>query len=170
MQVVARPLNREAARIVGGQAPAFTPPAPPGEVQELKDVATLPIALSGFLVLLALGAVGHALATAVRRRRDELAVLRALGITRLQARTVVLTQASVLALIALTFGMPLGLLVGRSLWRAVAASTPLAYHPPLAVWALLLIVPAVLSAAYVLAAWPGHRAARMRSGQILRAE
>jgi hypothetical protein len=170
VQVVASRLNREAARIVGGQAPAFTPPAPPGEVQELKDVATLPTALSGFLVLLALGAVGHALATAVRRRRDELAVLRALGMTRLQARTVILTQASVLALIGLAFGVPLGLVLGRSLWRAVAASTPLAYHPPLAVWALLLIAPAVLLAANLLAAWPGHRAARLRSGQILRAE
>jgi len=170
VQIVARRLNLESARIVGGQAPPFTPPAPPGEIQELKDVATLPTALSGFLVLLALGAVGHALATAVRRRRDELAVLRALGITRLQARAVVLTQASVLALIALAFGVPLGLLVGRSLWRAVATSTPLAYHPPFSLWALLLIAPAVLSAANVLAAWPGQRAARLRSGQILRAE
>ena len=170
MQVVARRLNREAADFVGGQAPPFTPPAPPGEVQELKDVAILPIALSGFLVLLALGAVGHALATAVRRRRDELAVLRALGLNRLQARTVVLTQAGVLALIALAFGVPLGLVLGRGLWRAVAASTPLAYHPPIAFWALLLIAPAVLLAAGLLAAWPGHRAARLRSGQILRTE
>jgi hypothetical protein len=170
VQVVASRLNREAARTAGGQAPPFTPPMPPDEVQELKDVAVLPTALSVFLVLLALGAVGHALATAVRRRRDELAVLRALGMTRLQARTVVLTQASVLALVGLAFGVPLGLVLGRSLWRAVAASTPLAYHPPIAVWALLWITPAVLLAANLLAAWPGHRAARLRSGQILRAE
>ena len=90
--------------------------------------------------------------------------------TRLQARTVILTQASVLALIGLAFGVPLGLVLGRSLWRAVAASTPLAYHPPLAVWTLLLIAPAVLLAVNLLAVWPGHRAARLRSGQILRAE
>src|SRR6202042_2034631 len=55
-QVVASRLARETARIAGGQAPPFSPPPPPGEVQELKDVAILPIALSGFLVLLALGA------------------------------------------------------------------------------------------------------------------
>jgi hypothetical protein len=170
VQAVASRLNREAARTAGGQAPPFTPPTPPGEVQELRDVGILPTALSGFLVLLALGAVGHALVTAVRRRRDELAVLRVLGMTRLQVRTVVLTQASVLALVGLAFGVPLGLVLGRSLWRAVAAGTPLAYHPPIAVWALLLIAPAVLLAANLLAAWPGHRAARLRSGQILRAE
>ena len=48
--------------------------------------------------------------------------------------------------------------------------TPLAYHPPLAVWALVLIAPLALLAANLLAAWPGERAARLRSAQILRAE
>ncbi len=44
------------------------------------------------------------------------------------------------------------------------------YFPPVAVWALLLIAPAALAAAIVLAAWPGERAARLRPGQLLRAE
>lgn len=74
----------------------------------LEDVAVLPIALGGFLAVLALGAVGHALAIAVRRRRHELAVLRALGMTRLQSRMTVVTQASVLALIGLALGCPWG--------------------------------------------------------------
>ena len=102
----------------------------------------LPLALGAFLALLAVGAVGHALATAVHRRRGELAVLRALGMTRLQSRLVVVTQASVLAAVGLAFGVPLGFALGRFIWRLVAQSTPLAYHPPLAVWALVLIAPA----------------------------
>ena len=126
--------------------------------------------LAGFLVLLAVGAVGHALATAVRRRRHELAVLRALGMTRMQSRLVVFTQASVLAAIGLALGIPLGVAFGRIIWRLVAQSTPLAYHPPLAVWALALIGPLALLAANLLAAWPGQRAARLRSAQVLRAE
>ena len=52
----------------------------------------------------------------------------------------------------------------------VANDTPVAYHPPLAVWALLLIGPLALLAASLLAAWPGQRAARLSSAQILRAE
>jgi hypothetical protein len=52
----------------------------------------------------------------------------------------------------------------------VAQSTPLAYHPPLAVWALALIGPLALLAANLLAAWPGQRAARLRSAHVLRAE
>ena len=148
----------------------FEVPPPPAEVRQIRDVAVLPVALSGFLALLAAGAVGHALATAVRRRRHELGVLRALGLTRPQSWLVVITQASLLALIGLVFGVPLGLALGRRLWHQVAETTPLAYHPPLAVWALVLIVPAGLLAANLLAVWPGHRAAGLRSGQVLRTE
>jgi ABC-type antimicrobial peptide transport system permease subunit len=136
----------------------------------IKDLELLPLALSAFLALLAVGAVEHALAIAVSRRRHELAVMQALGMTRRQTRMVVATQASVLAVIGLVFGVPLGFALGRSIWRVVAGFTPLAYHPPLAVWALLLIGPVALLVANMLAAWPEHRAARLRTGQVLRSE
>jgi MacB-like periplasmic core domain len=170
IQAVARRLDRAAAAIHGGRAFTFTPPLPLPEAQQIRDVAVLPLALSGFLALLAVGAVGHALAIAVRRRRGELAVLRALGLTRLQSRLVIAAQASVLAMIGLVFGVPLGVALGRTLWRVAAGMAPLAYRPPLALWALLLAGPLTLLAANLLAAWPGQRAARLRTGQILRAE
>ena len=121
VQAVAHRLDAAAAAN-GGQAFQFGPPAPPTELQLIKDVAVLPLLLGAFLALLAVGAVGHALAIAVRRRRHELAVLRALGMTRRQARAVVATQASVLAVIGLVFGVPLGLALGRTVWRVVALS------------------------------------------------
>lgn len=170
VQAVARRLNAAAAAIKGGRAFTFTPPSPLPDVQVIKDLELLPLALSAFLALLAVGAVGHALSIAVNRRRHELAVMRALGMTRLQTRMVIAIQASVLAVIGLVFGVPLGLALGRSIWRLVAGFTPLAYHPPLAVWALLLIGPVALLAANVLAAWPEHHAARLRTGQVLRTE
>jgi hypothetical protein len=64
---------------------------------------------------------------------------------------VVATQASVLALIGLAFGIPLGLILGRYVWRAVAGFTPLAYHPPVALLAILLISPITLLVANTLA-------------------
>ena len=170
VQAVARRLNAAAAAVKGGQAFTFTPPAPPPEVLQLRDVAVLPLALAAFLTLLALAAVGHALSIGVRRRRHELAVLRALGLTRRQSRLVITTQASLLALIGLAVGIPLGVALGRILWRAAANMAPLAYHPPVALWALLLIAPVALVAANLLAAWPAERAARLRTGQILRTE
>ncbi|HEY7360081.1 MAG TPA: ABC transporter permease, partial [Streptosporangiaceae bacterium] len=170
VQAVARRLNAAAAAIKGGRAFSFTPPPALPDVQVIKDLELLPLALGAFLALLALGAVGHALSIAVNRRRHELAVLRALGMTRRQTRMVVATQASVLAVIGLAFGVPLGVALGRAIWRLVTGFTPLAYHPPLAIWALLLIGPIALLAANTLAAWPQHHAARLRAGQVLRSE
>ncbi|MBB5788155.1 FtsX-like permease family protein [Jiangella mangrovi] len=145
-------------------------PEPPTPVAEIRQIRTLPVVLAAFLAVLALGAVGHALATAVRRRRHELAVLRAVGLSRPQARGIVATQASVLALAGLLIGIPLGVALGRVVWRYVAETTPILYVPPVAATALLLVVPVALVAANLLAAWPSQRAASMRVGHVLRAE
>jgi ABC-type antimicrobial peptide transport system permease subunit len=157
------------------QAPALkglelSPPDKLEEVAEIEQVRILPIVLGGFLAVLAVGAVGHALATAVRRRAHDIAVLRALGMTQWQCRWVTVTQATLLALIGLVFGVPLGIAVGRTVWRAVANYTPIQYVPPAALWTLALIGPAALLLANLLAAWPGHRAARLRVAHVLRAE
>jgi hypothetical protein len=166
----AKDLRALAATVRGAGGISFETPVVPSVILTVRDVAILPFALGGFLALLAAGAVGHALATAVRRRRHEIAVLRALGFTRLQSRLVVTTQASVLAAIGLAIGAPLGVVLGRTAWRVVAHSTPLAYHPPVAAAALAAVGPLALLIANLLAALPGHRAARLRSAQILRAE
>jgi cell division protein FtsX len=146
------------------------PSEPLREVTALEQVRMLPILLGIFLGLLAVGAVGHALVTAVRRRQHDIAVLRAVGMTRRQCRWIAVTQAMVLALVGLMFGVPLGVAVGRLVWRAVASSTPFQYDPPVALVALVLVGPAALLIVNVLAAWPGHRAARLRIAQVLRTE
>ena len=143
---------------------------PPGRMAELRQVRRLPLFLAAFLAVLAIGAVGHALATAVRRRRHDIAVLRTLGMTRGQCRWMIVTQATMLALFGLVVGIPVGLAIGRALWSTVAASTPVAHVPPEAVWLLILIGPAALVIANLLAAWPSHRAARLRVGRVLRTE
>ena len=166
----AQRLTAEAATVKGGQAYPFTPQPELPQVQALRDVAFLPLALAAFLGLLAVAAVGYALSIAVRRRRHELAVLRALGLTRRQSRLVIFTQATLLAVVGLAFGVPLGIALGRTVWRAATGMVPLAYHTPAALWALVLIAPVALVVANLLAGWPGHRAARLNTGQILRTE
>jgi ABC-type lipoprotein release transport system permease subunit len=153
-----------------GSGAMFDIARPPPAVRQVQQVQRFPLVLGVFLALLAIGTVGHALAAAVRRRRHDLAVLRALGMTRRQTRGVVVTQASVLALVGLLFGLPLGLALGRTVWRVVADYTPLQYEPPLVVWALLLIGPAALVVCNLLAAWPGRQASRLRISHILRTE
>jgi ABC-type lipoprotein release transport system permease subunit len=144
--------------------------APPSRMAELEEVRRLPLFLAAFLAVLSVGAVGHTLATAVRRRRHDIAVLRALGVTRRQSRWMVVTQATLLASFGLLVGIPLGLALGRTLWRTVADTTPVAYVTPVAALLLALIVPVSLLIANLLAAWPSQRAASIRVGHVLRTE
>lgn len=148
----------------------LAPPVNPVERDELQSVAGLPAFLAAFLALLALGALGHALATAVRRRRHDLAVLRALGMSRSQAQGVAFTHATTVALLGVVVGVPMGLALGRVVWRTVAEATPVAHVAPVHWVALILVVPAALVAANVLAIWPARRAASLRPSEVLRAE
>ena len=169
-ETVANRILDAAAGVQDAEGFELGPPEPIVAVAELRQVRQFPLVLAGFLALLALGAIGHALATAVRRRRHDVAVLRALGLTRRQCRGLVVTQASLLASIGLLLGVPLGIALGRIVWRYVADTTPLYYVAPLAWWALILIAPVALLAANLLAVRPARRAASMRIGPTLRVE
>lgn len=66
--------------------------------------------------------------------------------------------------------MPLGLVVGSRVWRSIAGFTPFQYAAPWAVGSLVLIPPAALVIANLLAAWPARRAAGATVAATLRAE
>ncbi len=146
------------------------PSTTPQDVLNLGNVRPLPRALAAFLVILGVAALGHALVTSVRRRRHELAVLRAIGFTPRQTAVVVAAQAGTVALIALAVGIPLGIVLGRVAWRWVANATPLVFQAPVAVAVVLLAVPATIVVANLLAAAPARHAARIRPAVALRAE
>ena len=142
----------------------------PTAVVELGKLRTLPIALAIFFALLAIATVGHALVTTVRRRRHDLAILRAIGFTRRQARLAITWQATLLTIVGLVVGIPLGIACGRLVWRWLADSFPVAYVPPLALAAVLIVIPIAIVLASVLAAPPAHAATRIHPAQALRTE
>ena len=55
------------------------PAVPPPEVREVKGVNGLPLVLAFVLTLLAVGTIAQTLVTSVRRRRRDLAILKAVG-------------------------------------------------------------------------------------------
>jgi hypothetical protein len=142
----------------------------PLTVETLRGLRVLPLVLSGFFGLLAVATVAHALVTTVRRRRSDLAVIRSLGFTRRDTRLAIAWQSTVFALAGLVIGVPLGVIVGRALWRQLADSFPVAYVPPVALVAVLLVVPAALAIANALAVGPAHAATRLRPAAALRTE
>jgi len=142
----------------------------PQDVSYLRNVRVLPLALAGFLAALGLGTLAHALISAVRRRRRDLAVLRAIGLRPTQTAGCLLWQAVVVVSVGLAGGIPLGVAAGRSSWRWIADATPLLYVPPVAVMVVLVLIPTCLSASQLVAALPSRRAACVRPAEVLRAE
>jgi ABC-type lipoprotein release transport system permease subunit len=146
------------------------PPEPAADVTNLGHVRSLPYLLAGFLIVLGVGAVAHALLTVSRRRAKELAVLRAVGLSPRQAAACVTWQAAVVAGIALVIGVPLGLVIGREAWRRVATSIPLVYVGPFSPGLLAVVIPGALVTLLVLALAPAWRAAHLQTADTLRAE
>jgi ABC-type lipoprotein release transport system permease subunit len=142
----------------------------PAAVENLRDVRALPILLAAFFTLLGIGVAGHALVTTLRKRRQDLAVLRALGLSPRQARVAVVSQATTLAAVGVCAGIPLGILGGNLAWHWVADSMPLVYAAPLALAAVLVAIPATVALVNAAAIWPGRSALRRRPGVALRVE
>ena len=115
--------------------------------------------------------VADALVTTVRRRRHDLAVLRSIGFTRRATRGIVIGwQSTLIAIVGLVLGVPLGIVIGRLVWKQLAESFPVAYVPPLALVGVLLIVPLAIAIANLVAAGPAHAATRIRPARVLRTE
>lgn len=142
---------------------------PPG-VDSLRSMLVLPLTLAAFFAMLAVATVAHALATTVRRRRGDLAVLRSMGFTRTDARLAVAFQASLLAVAGVLLGVPAGIVVGRFLWKQFADNYPVVYAPPLALVAIVLAAPVAVVVSNLLAIGPARNATKIRPAEILRSE
>ena len=145
------------------------PAVPPPEVRELQGVNGLPLLLACALTLLAVGTIAHTLVTSVRRRRRDLAVLKALGFVSRQVRATVAWQATAIAATGLVIGLPLGVAAGRWAWTLLARGFAIEPVPVISAF-VLLSVPAVLLMANVIAAVPARAAARTQPAVVLRTE
>jgi ABC-type lipoprotein release transport system permease subunit len=145
-------------------------PDKPSDLADLERVSSLPFVVAGLLGLMAVATLASTVATSVRRRRRDLAVLKVLGFVRSQVRATVAWQSSTLALVAGLLGVPLGIAAGRALWEVFAERLGVPPRPVTPVVAIAVLIPALLVLANVVAAVPGRVAARMRPAEALRAE
>ena len=145
------------------------PAVPPPAVRNLREVSSLPLTLALLLALLAIATVAHTLVTSVRRRRRELAILKAIGFVRRQVRAAVAWQATAIAVSGLVLGLPLGAVAGRLAWLAFAGQFAIKPVPVISSL-VLLAFPALLVLANIVAAFPGRAAARTQPAVTLRTE
>jgi predicted lysophospholipase L1 biosynthesis ABC-type transport system permease subunit len=145
-------------------------PSPPAEIEKLEQVRRLPQLLAGFMVLLGLVAIAHAIVVSVRRGRHDLGVLRAVGFRGRDVGATVAWQAVALAVVGGAIGLPLGVLLGRFVWRSVAEGTGVRTVYELPAVAVLLAIPVAALIAVLAALVPARRAARLHPSELLRAE
>ena len=142
-------------------------PAEVSQAQAARNVVWLGLALLAAAIV---GTVIHTLLVAVRRRRREYAVLKAIGFTGRQIRTAVLCQSGAVVGLAVAAALPIGVAAGRWLWTVFAEPLGIVVDP--AVPLLLLggsalgIVALVQGTALV----PASLARRTPLAQTLRSE
>ena len=126
--------------------------------------------LAGLLGLVAAGTLIHTLVSSVRRRRRDLAVLRALGFVRSQVGLTIVWQATTIVVIALAVGLPLGVVAARLGWRAFVDQLGYVPNPVIPLLAVLLTIPVAILLSNLIAGIPARAAARMRPAEALREE
>jgi hypothetical protein len=146
------------------------PPGKPTDLVNFGGVQGLPFVLAGILAVLAVATLTHLLASAVRRRRRDLAILKTLGFSRGQVTAAVLWQATTLVAIALLVGIPVGVGVGRWLWAFFATQQGVVVDPRIPLLAVLLVIPATIALAEFVAALPARAAGLTKPALVLRAE
>ena len=153
-----------------GTVVALLPVQHPAEIVNYRSMGATPAILAAGLAAGATIALGLTLATSVRRRRRELALLKTLGFTRHQLSAAVAWHASITAIIGLAVGVPLGVALGRWLWILFAHQINAVPHPAVPVLSLILVAIGALVLANLVAALPGRSAARTPTAQVLRTD
>jgi predicted lysophospholipase L1 biosynthesis ABC-type transport system permease subunit len=168
------------ARLVHRIVAARPDQAAPGSTYELptavgsailnaRQLGAQPLTLALSLAAAVALSLALTVLTSVRRRRQELALLKTLGMTRAQIRAVAAWQTSLTLLIATAAGLPLGIAAGRWAWHGFAGSIGTVPVTDVPVLLLVLGVAAVAAAGNLLAAVPATIAARTRPAASLRA-
>lgn len=153
----------------GADAHTFDELGTEGQAQLMGFLAIMQGFL-GFGLLVGIAGLGVVMVRAVRERRQEIGMLRAMGFQRGLVRTAMLSEAGLIAVQGTLIGAVLGLITTKQLLAGTNESfgdEPVPFIVPWIGLALILALPLVSSLAATLA--PASRAANIRPAVALRA-
>ena len=142
----------------------------PAEIVNYRSMGATPAVLGIALAIGAISALTLTLISSVRRRRHDLALLKALGFTRRQLAGTVAWQSTIAVGIGVVVGVPLGIVAGRALWTLFAHELHVVPRPTVPGLTILVVAGAALVLANVVAALPGRQAARTPAALVLSTE
>ncbi len=135
--------------------------------KDFNQFLTMLYVLLALSVIISIFGMINTLALAVFERTRELGMLRAVGMTRWQARTMIGTESVITALIGAAIGLPLGMFLAAMVTRALE-QYEVRYAVPLTsliIFALIAVVVGVVAAIM-----PARRAARLNVLEALQYE
>ncbi len=121
-------------------------------------------AMLALAILIALLGIANTLALSIIKRTRELGMMRAVGMTRAQLRSMVRWESVIIAIQGTLLGIVVGVLFGWALVEALSDEGIETFRLPVAT--LLVIIVLAALAGVLAAVWPARRAAKL---DVLRA-
>jgi hypothetical protein len=149
-------------------ADVLTPAAVPSDLTSFGQAVNFPALLGATLALFGAAALAHLLFVSIARRRREVAVLKVVGFVRSQVAAAVCWQSTTIALIGIVLGVPIGIALGRVIWRAFASNLGVVPVEIAPVRLVFLLAAGALVVGILLALVPATLASRTRPAVALR--
>jgi ABC-type lipoprotein release transport system permease subunit len=163
-------LEDAARRISASTGMAAGPLDRPGAIINVARARSIPYVVAAVLGALVLLNLAHHLIVSTRRRRRDLAVLRALGADRRWVTGVVHWQASLFTTLVVALGTPIGIAAGRVVYRVFIDRIGAIDTVTLPLGAFALAIVGLVTLANVVAVPSAHRARQQPPSRTLAEE
>jgi hypothetical protein len=143
-------------------------PLTPTSLVNFGEAVNFPLIFGAMLAIFGAATLAHLLVVSVSRRRREVGLLKVLGFVNGQVVSTVAWQAATLALVGIVVGVPLGVILGKTVWNAFADNlgvVPVAIVPVLLV---VILAASVVVVANIIAIAPALVATRSKPVDLLR--
>jgi putative ABC transport system permease protein len=143
-------------------------PVRPAQIADLASIQTAPPLLAGLIALTMVSGLVAGLGRAIRVRRRELAVMRALGCRSSQIYATLCWQSLTIVVIGLVVGVPFGTIGGSALWRSFASGLGVVPAATLPLAGIGIVIGAAIAVSILAALPPGRRATAEHPAAALR--
>jgi predicted lysophospholipase L1 biosynthesis ABC-type transport system permease subunit len=137
------------------------------EIVNAASLGNAPLLVAALFASLAAAALGLALAASVQRNSRDLAILRSLGFTSRELASAVAWHATIIVLVGLVIGVPLGAVASMHVWRSFADQLNVLAEPHSPMLLVITVVALALVVANAVAVVPARAARRLQVATLL---